>query len=111
MDGPAFHIAREGLEELKSYKYSIIQFYGNVRRNRQILNNGLKYIMATLSGWKLNTLQIFTEIYRGEKVKEIAARMAISERAVYKAVRTHRLQELTDFLMSLNLEASLGEER
>jgi hypothetical protein len=102
MDGPAFHLAREGLERLKKADYSIIQVYGTPFDNVKLINASLRLATSMMSSWKKNTLFIFNEILNRNPVKEIAPKIGITERGVYKLINTHKLKEYKDYYMGLN---------
>ena len=104
MDGPAFHVARNGINELKKNKYSLIQFYGKHFSKKPLINNGLKYSMSIMDDWKKNTLLIFNELLKGKPIKEIVPIVKISQRGVYKIIETHNLVDLKNYFFSMEDE-------
>ena len=104
MDGPAFHIARDGINDLKKIDYSIIQFYGNTFNENELVNKSLKLFMSVMADWKKNTLLIFNELVNSKPVKEIVPILTISERGVYKIIDTQKLRDFTDYFLYLEIE-------
>ncbi len=85
MDGPAFYNARQGLTELKktSYLFNVITDDGN--RNELIRHS--MFLISNISGkWKSTRLKILVMLYEGKSVKEISAKLKISDKAVYKNI-------------------------
>ena len=108
MDGPAFYLAREGLETLKELDISIIQFFGSIKESN-LLNSGLKLSMSVMKTWKKNTLFIFNELLNKNTVKKINSRLDISERGIYKIIDTNNLREFVDYFFEL--EELIGKNR
>ncbi len=112
MDGPAFHMAREGLEELKKTDRSIVQIYdGNGDGDLEFINKGLALTIAEIDNWKYNTLKTFTGLLGGRKINEIYPEINITQRGVYKLIRTNRIENYVDYFQALNdrLRARYGE--
>ena len=101
MDGPAFHMARNGLVSLKGIQSSVIQFYGEPAEQYMLLNKSLQLSMSMMAGWKKNTFLIFHELLKGHSVKEIAPMIGISERGVYKIIDTQKLYNFKDYFNCL----------
>ncbi|MDC7222929.1 MAG: hypothetical protein PQJ60_04260, partial [Spirochaetales bacterium] len=99
MDGPAFHMARKGMGELKKKNYSVVQIYGGGVQ-AAYLNESLNLSMALMEGWKKNSLMILNSLLIRRGVEEIAQELEITVRAVYKNIRTNRLLEYRDTLWS-----------
>jgi hypothetical protein len=105
MDGPAFYSAREGMEYLKKKtNYSIIQLYGLTGEHMDTINSGLNLCMSLMAEWKQNTLLVFHELTNGKSVNEIAAKLHITNRGVYKTLTVHKLRNFVDFFLSLENE-------
>lgn len=104
MDGPAFYIARDGINEMKKIDYSIIQFYRNTIKENELVNKSLKLSMSVMADWKKNTLLIFNELVNSKPVKEIAPILNITERGIYKIVDTQKLRNFTDYFLYLETE-------
>ncbi len=102
MDGPAFHIAREGLNEMKSVDYSIIQVFSDLSQDEKFINETLRLAMIMMSDWKKNTFVIFNELLNNKSVNDILPLLNISERAVYKIIKTNNLREYVEYFKSLN---------
>lgn len=101
MDGPAFHIARAGMNDLKKFNYSIIQFFGDFGEANKLINIGLKLSLSLMADWKQNTFLIFTKLFNNKSVKEIAPLLTISERGVYKIINTQKLRNFTEYFFQL----------
>lgn len=110
MDGPAFHVAREGINQLKSSgKIYNIAIGSPSDRPEDILslvdlvNHTLHFLSNELKQWKKTRLQILVMEQKGEPVKKIAKKLGISESAVYKN------REEGDLDLILKLKKSIGE--
>lgn len=104
MDGPAFHIARDGILELKKYEYSILKIFDGESKKYDFINNGLILNFSIMDGWKENTMSIFKKLYDGKKVKDMINDMKISQRAIYKIINTNNLTNYVDYFKSLEKE-------
>jgi len=92
MDGPAFHLARAALTELKENKRLLrIKGAGEEWRLACHLLNLLSHQVA---GWSRNRLLVLEGLLRLQPVKEIEAGLQISRVAVYKNIRAAALDEV-----------------
>lgn len=110
MDGPAFHVAREGMNQLKSSgKIYNVAIGSPSDRAEQVVslvdlvNHTLHFLSNELKQWKKTRLQILVMEQKGEPVKKIAEELGISESAVYKN------REEGDLDLILKLKESIGE--
>ena len=101
MDGPAFHIARNGLKEMKSIDYSLIQVFNDISQDVKFINTTLRLSMAMMSDWKKNTLVIFNELLNDKSVSEMLPSLDITERAIYKIIKSNNLREYEEYFSSL----------
>ena len=105
MDGPAFHVAREGIEKLKNKDFSIIQIYDSSKRTDiDYINKSLTLVMSEINDWKKNTLLIFNEMLNNKAVNDIYPSVGISQRGVYKLINTNKIDYYVDFFKSLNIK-------
>lgn len=104
MDGPAFYTARNGMDKLKKINYSLMQICGTPSVHTDYINSSLLLSMSLMADWKKNTLLIFHELLAGESIRNIADKLGISERGVYKTLNTHRLKIFADYFISLQKE-------
>jgi hypothetical protein len=85
MDGPAFHNARSGIEELKKNSYLFnITGLENYQSNLCIMT--LRFVSHNLRKWGKSRLKVFTLLYEGKSVKEIAEIVQLSDKAIYKTI-------------------------
>ena len=90
MDGPAFHEARDGIEELKKTGRLFIVKIRYAEENEKslhvlnLMNSSLNMLSNEMLSWKKIRYQILVMINDGWPVKEIAKELNISETAVYK---------------------------
>lgn len=90
MDGPAFHAARAGIEELKSGSF-LFTIKGIEQHAIDLANQSLKLLSRHLDKWNDTRLHIFEMYNQNLLVKEIveklnAEKLKISEQAVYKSI-------------------------
>ena len=113
MDGPAFYAARTGINRLKDIDRMIIQLEGEGITHKNLFNESLCLLSLYQDKWKERTHRTFWGLQNGQSVEELSHlsidRETISERAVYKQIHTHHLNEyvsmltvLTEFLTSLH---------
>ena len=104
MDGPAFHVAREGIEFLKKYDHSVIQIYNGENEDFDFINKSLLLNFAIMDSWKENTMKIYDKLSNNKRVKEIVNEMDISQRAIYKIMNTNKLLNYVEYFKSLENE-------
>lgn len=99
MDGPAFYRAREAIDSLKQDDrcYRV----GGLRRRDAMVGHALDYISFQRAGWRHNRVQVFSDLLQGKSPADIARRVGISDRAVYKNIRHGDLETLAGFLASV----------
>jgi hypothetical protein len=100
MDGPAFYRARDAIDSLKQDD-RCYRVCGLLRRENMV-RHALDYISHQRRSWRPNRVQVFSDLLRGKKPAEIAQRIGISDRAVYKNIRHGDLESLAGFLVSLS---------
>ena len=90
MDGPAFYIARDNIEEMKKsnrlFSVGIEEVQDDDERQAvlSLINNSLRLLSKEMKSWKKVRFQILIMLNEGIPVKEIATKLQISETAVYK---------------------------
>ncbi len=90
MDGPAFYIARDNIEEMKKserlFSVGIEGLQKDAERQAvlSLINNSLKFLSKEMKSWNKIRFQILVMLNRGLAVKEIAKKLNVSETAVYK---------------------------
>lgn len=104
MDGPVFHIARDGVEQAKKLKAMFR--VGGAIANLELINDSLMLISHLARDWNSNRLAIEADLSAGKPVKEIAKRLGISESGVYKNVNAAALNTITS--ITCGIELALG---
>jgi hypothetical protein len=93
MDGPAFHKARNGLVQMKNTDYSVIQLFSDDIQGIELLNQSMLILNGNINKWKYNTYIIFTGLLNKKSINDLVEEAAISERGVYKIMKTNNLKE------------------
>ncbi|MBI2497629.1 MAG: hypothetical protein HYV75_06860 [Opitutae bacterium] len=98
MDGPAFHRAREAMNELKASRY-LIRLQGAPAGDSaadpwKLLNHLLNLVTYKIGGWEGNRLRIIQGLLNGESVAVLEKELRISNVAVYKNINAAALDEL-----------------
>ena len=103
MDGPAFHLAREGMEDIKNTdEYVSIKFAEDIDITNMIPNNPIivSYIYESITlkfgiieKWKKTKLNIFTRYHNDTPVKQIAESAGISQQSVYKTIKAANMRD------------------
>lgn len=97
MDGPAFHIAREGIEFLKESGFIFkLSVQGRDNTVLSVLNNSLYLFSDQIRGWNKNRLSILYMLEIGKNYKEITKKLGISEPAFYKNKEAASLEVVID---------------
>lgn len=87
MDGPAFHTARDGIEQLKDSELLYQLSTSDPPESSaalDLINGSLHLVSRQMRGWKKTRFYTLYMLDQGVSVKEIAGRLDISESAVYK---------------------------
>lgn len=91
MDGPAFHCARDGVNELKE-SGRLFTVVGSDVPQVELVREALRLISHEMEGWNENRIQTLAMRQQGVPVKEIAERLRISEKAIYKTISSGALR-------------------
>ena len=106
MDGPVFHIARDGIEQAKKLK-TMFRFGGAIA-DLELMNDSLMLISHLAHDWNSNRLTIEADLSAGKPVKEIAEHVGISESAVYKNINAAALDTITEITRGIELAFGRG---
>jgi hypothetical protein len=91
MDGPAFHNARDGVDELKEAGY-LFNVLGEDIGRHSLVQHILFLISHNMDRWNRNRLRTLAMLQRDLPVKEIATELGISDKAVYKTIDVGALE-------------------
>ena len=94
MDGPAFHVARDGVEQLKESGY-LFNVSGEGIPNLSLLRETLSLVSHTMTKWPRTRFQTLAMMQAGNSVKEVAARLDLSDQAVYRTIDAGALDVVT----------------
>ncbi len=94
MDGPAFYHARDGIESLKKTGY-LFDVSGDGISHLDLLRQTLSLISLKMGKWNKTRFQTFVLLQKNVSVKEIAAELQISDKAVYKTINAGGLEVIS----------------
>jgi len=94
MDGPAFHLARQGITRLRQEGGAFTVAGLGAEAGGWVLPV-LDLISHTVSGWKRSRWEILDRRMRGEKVHGIVQAMRLTPAAVYKNLRAGALDTVS----------------
>ena len=77
----------------------------------KLVNQSLRLVSRLLVGWKGDTLTILSCLAEKMPVDKIVNRIGISERAVFKRIRTNNLREVTALVQTVEGELAIGKKR
>jgi hypothetical protein len=99
MDGPAFYNARKGLNELKHSP-----FIFNITADSEIglIRQSLFLVSHFSYDWKETRLKVLTLMNENTSVNEIAARLQITDKAVYKNIDAGGLNVVKKLLKEIS---------
>ncbi len=100
MDGPAFHQARRGIEQLKQTSL-LFTIAGENIPHLNLANRSLYLLSHLLQGWSANRFRILSALLREKSVKEIARDLDISSVAVYKNMKAGALETVISLTKSI----------
>ncbi|SRR6056297_892523 len=110
MDGPAFHSARDGMDQVKESGGTYCVKLGSSKDQSDatqslvsLVNYSLMFLSNEMGNWKETRLQVLTMLNDGLSIKEIAEAIGISESAVYKN------REEGNLNLFLEIKDSIGE--
>lgn len=110
MDGPAFHRARQGIEDLKETS-GLFAITGEQGRGCVALMKPTLALISHLVGsWQPNRWRILLRLYEGGTVKEIAEELGISESAVYKNIESGDLKTIIDIFQAMTVDLNQALE-
>ncbi len=101
MDGPAFHVARDGLEELKAETRTVLRVFATESDATELANASLSLLGHQLNGWKHTSFALLTGLADGRSPAELAKELDITVRGVYKNMRTNAVQDVWDLVVAL----------
>jgi hypothetical protein len=103
MDGPAFYNAREGLTELKQ-KAFLFNIVHNDEKKVMLIKQVLFLLSHLTSGWKESRFKILSLLYDDMSVFEVAKKMKISDKAVYKNIDAGALTNIISITKIISME-------
>jgi len=95
MDGPAFHAARDRIEEMKSNDI-LLSLTTDDKSFDRLVNSSLRILGGNLRTWNKNRFTILKKRYENIEVKKIAHDLNLSEVAVYKNIHAGTLDAVVD---------------
>ncbi len=103
MDGPAFHYAREGLDELKS---TSILFNVKTEDKEDILyiNQTLSHVSQNMIKWKQSRIKIFNLLREGKSIKEMSKKLKVTDKAIYKHIDAGALNIISNIFDGVTRE-------
>ena len=101
MDGPAFHLAREGLIALKKHPGNRLGFFPGTG---PVAAAGLDFLMADTRSWKPTTYAVLVGLMDGGNAESIGEQCGISERQAFNIMRNHGLREASALLAAVTEE-------
>lgn len=95
MDGPAFYNARAGLETLKESSYFFNITAENLASGEMLQQ--VLFLISFISGsWKKTRFDVLTMLYENKSIAEIAKKLKITDKAVYKNIDAGALRIILD---------------
>lgn len=90
MDGPAFHTARDRIDEMKTEDI-LLSLSTEDKSFDRLVNSSLQILAGNLRTWNKNRFTILKKRYENVEVKKIAGDLDLSEVAVYKNIHAGTL--------------------
>ncbi|MDQ8196301.1 SatD family protein [Coraliomargarita sp. SDUM461004] len=105
MDGPAFHLARKKIEQLKNSD-NHLSIAGLPAALNQLLSPALDLLWTSTESWNANRLQILLRELESMSARQGEYQLEITERAINKNIREARLRDWVKFIESLEAQIS-----
>ncbi len=102
MDGPAFHVARTGIETLKAQK-GLFALAGAIPGDAVFRDALIDLVSANTLTWKPSRWSILAGLLAGQSIADISRDTKLTEAAVYKNIRHAHLESLTAVLDHLEM--------
>jgi len=97
MDGPAFHYARDGIDNLKHSGY-LFDFTDKEIKQTPLVKYSLYLISHNMASWNKSRLHTFTKLINGCSIKEIARELNLSDKAIYQTIKVGGLRLIINML-------------
>ncbi len=99
MDGPAFHYARQGIEQLKGSArlFTVVGDQACI----PLIQSTLSLISHIADKWQYNRWWILLRLYEETSVKTIADELDVSEQAVYKNIESGDLKTIIEIFKTM----------
>jgi len=95
MDGPAFHAARDRIDEMKADDI-LLSLTTKDKSFDRLVNSSLRILAGNLRTWNKNRFTILKKRYENVEVKKIAKDLSLSEVAIYKNIHAGTLDAVKD---------------
>jgi hypothetical protein len=111
MDGPPFHVAREAMDDAFKASAGLFRIRHAERPVPRWLEAGLALVSHGIGSWRPTRLRIFRMHCAGMPVKEMAARLGLSQVAVYKNLQAGALEATMGMIQELSdwINGAIGE--
>jgi hypothetical protein len=103
MDGPAFYNAREGLNELKQSAF-LFNIVHSDQKKIMLIKQNLFLLSHLSAGWKESRFKILSLLYDDLPVYQIAKKMKISDKALYKNIDAGALNNIISITKIISTE-------
>jgi hypothetical protein len=100
MDGPAFYMARQGIEQLKSSGYLFIT-NGLHAEQQAIVNHSLFLVSHQVSKWKQSRLKVFQLLQQSLSVADMTRKLDLSDKAIYKTIDQGELKVVQQLFLDI----------
>ena len=100
MDGPAFYLARKGIEQLKATDY-LFTTNGLAENQQDIVNNSLFLVSHHIAKWKQTRLNVFGLVQQGLSVAEMTKKLDLTDKAIYKSIDHGDLKIVNQLLLNI----------
>ena len=112
MDGPAFYLARKGIEQLKGTDYIFIT-NGLIENQQDFVNHCLSLVSYHLSKWKQSRLSVFRLVQQGLPVSDMTKKLDLTDKAIYKTIDQGELKVVNQLLLDIEkiINTSAAQKR
>lgn len=106
MDGPAFHLARAAIEQLKRTK-NLMVIATSEWPDVTLANESLDLVSHLVRKWDRNQFEVLLGVYTQRAVKDIAADLDVTDKAIYKAIDAGAMKTIVGILEEITARLSL----
>lgn len=107
MDGPAFYLARDGVNYLKE-KGNLFSVILNDQNQTELFISMLNFLSIDMLKWSNKKIRVFSRYMQGLKTKEIISQLALPKSTVYDIINDGNFAEYKEVFTNIEIMINEG---